>query len=152
MENNGFMFRLIIVAGLFFYIANADNGGGGGDNPTPNPNAPYTGTMAAVHTASREMPDNARAAMAYAFDTGADMLRADSTGLVNNTDVAQEYALAFLTFSYNGIGKPAERYPATADAIEAELSRVYGTEIVPVDAAKRSQIADAFDEIGRAVR
>ena len=150
MENNGFMFRLIIVAGLFFYIANADNGGGGGD--APNPSGPYTGTMAAVHTASREMPDNARAAMSYAFDTGADMLRADATGLVNNTDVAQEYALAFLTFSYNGIGKPAERYPSTADAIESELAKIYGSDIVPIDAAKRSQIADAFDEIGRAVR
>lgn len=149
MENNGFILRLAIVGGILWFMV---NGKPGGDTPGPAPAGQYAGPMMAVHTASRSMPDDARRAMAYAFDAGADMLRADTTGLIKNTDVAQEFALAFLTFGYNGIGKPVDRYPQTADAIERELSRVYGTEIVPVDAAKRNQIADAFDEIGKAVR
>ena len=149
MENNGFLFRLAIVAGIGWFLLNGQPPAPG---PTPPPSSEYAGPMMGVHVAAREMPDDARAAMSYAFDTGADMLRADVTGLVKNTDVAQEYALAFLTFSYNGIGKPIAKYPATADAIETELAKVYGTDIVPVDAAKRSAIAAAFDEIGKAVR
>lgn len=148
-DNNGFVVRLAIVAGIGWYLVNGANVPDAG--PTP-PSEAYSGSMMSVHVASREMSDADRAAMSYAFDTGADMLRADVTGLVRNTDVAQEYALAFLTFSYNGIGKPITKYPTTADAIEAELSKVYGPDIVPVDAAKRAEIAAAFDEIGKAVR
>jgi len=148
-DNNGFVVRLAIVAGIGWYLVNGANVPDAG--PTP-PSGEYSGSMMSVHVASREMSDPDRAAMSYAFDTGADMLRADVTGLVKNTDVAQEYALAFLTFSYNGIGKPIAKYPSTADAIEAELSKVYGPDIVPVDAAKRAEIAAAFDEIGKAVR
>ena len=148
-DNNGFVVRLAIVAGIGWYLVNGANVPDAG--PTP-PSGEYSGSMMSVHVASREMTDADRAAMSYAFDTGADMLRADVTGLVKNTDVAQEYALAFLTFSYNGIGKPITKYPTTADAIEAELSKVYGPDIVPVDAAKRAEIAAAFDEIGKAVR
>jgi len=148
-DNNGFVVRLAIVAGIGWYLVNGANVPDAG--PTPS-NEAYSGSMMSVHVASREMSDPDRAAMSYAFDTGADMLRADVTGLVKDTDVAQEYALAFLTFSYNGIGKPITKYPTTADAIEAELSKVYGPDIVPVDAAKRAEIAAAFDEIGKAVR
>lgn len=148
-DSNGFVVRLAIVAAIGWHLVNGANVPDAG--PTP-PSGPYSGSMMAVHVASREMSDPDRAAMSYAFDTGADMLRADVTGLVKNTDVAQEYALAFLTFSYNGIGKPIAKYPTTADAIEVELSKVYGPDIVPVDAAKRAEIAAAFDEIGKAVR
>jgi hypothetical protein len=150
VNDNGFLLRAAIAGGVIWYAL----GGGVPSGPAgpSEPVGPYTGPMTSLHQTSREMSEADRAAMSYSFDTGADMLRADATGLVNNTDVAQEYALSFLTFSYNGIGKPSEKYPSTADAIEAELAKVYGTEIVPVDAAKRSEIANAFDEIGRAVR
>jgi hypothetical protein len=150
-DNNGFVVRLAIVAGIGWYLLNGQPPAPGPE-PTPPPAGEYAGSMMNVHVVSREMSEPDRAAMSYAFDTGADMLRADVTGLVKNTDVAQEYALAFLTFSYNGIGKPITKYPSTADAIEAELAKVYGTDIVPVDASKRAEIAAAFDEIGKAVR
>jgi hypothetical protein len=151
MNNNGFVVRLAIVAGIGWYLTNGQLPAPS-PGPTPPPAGEYAGSMLNVHVVSREMSEPDRAAMSYAFDTGADMLRADVTGLVKNTDVAQEYALAFLTFSYNGIGKPITKYPSTADAIESELAKVYGTEIVPIDASKRAAIAAAFDEIGKAVR
>lgn len=122
----------------------------------PGPGAPsigpYTGPMAGVAEKASSMASEDSAALSAAFSAAADMLDADSLNLISNTEAAQRFAFGVLTFGYNGLGQPAKKYPGLADAIEAELVKVYGTDVAPVDAAKKSQISAAFREISKAVR
>ena len=150
------LIRVAIVLATLGYLFGGDGGGGGGGKPEPEPPAPvvepYTGTLTALHQASRSMEEADRDAMSQGFALGADQLDADKRGLVDKTDVAQTFLLALLVFDYNGIGKPAQKYPSVADEVEKVFTSTLGDEIKPMDAADRSRLASQLREMAKAVR
>lgn len=149
--NAGFFIRVALALGLAAYaLGLTDGGGGGGGKPAPS--EPYTGSMTAVHEAAQSMQPDDRAVMSEAFSTGGDMLSADKRNLVDTTEVAQDFVFGILSFSYNGVGQPVEKYPAVADAIEAELRKVYGDEIKGLSPSEKDEIVRTLKEIGKAVR
>jgi len=148
--NAGFFIRIALALGLAAYALGLTDGGGGGGKPAPS--EPYAGSMTAVHEASQSMQPDDRAVMSEAFSTGGDMLSADKRDLVNTTEIAQDFVFGILSFSYNGVGQPVEKYPAVADAIEAELRKVYGDEITSLSPSQKDEIVRTLKEIGKAVR
>ena len=146
------MFRLVLALGLAAYaLGYVPEGGGGGDVVVP-PAEDYSGYMNDVHSASRSMDEKDRYVMSQAFTTGGDMLAADKRELVDGTEEAQEFVFGILSFSYNGVGQPVQKYPAVADAIEAELRKVYGDEVKKLSPSEKQAIIEALREIGKAVR
>lgn len=150
-EQASFFVRLALAGALAAYALGLtpDPGGGGGSVP---PAEPYSGYMSGVHSASRSMEENDRYVMSQAFKTGGDMLAADKRDLVNGTEKAQEFVFGILSFSYNGVGQPVNKYPEVADAIEAELRKVYGDEVKNLSPSEKQAIIEALREIGKAVR
>ena len=143
--------RPALAAAIVWYalgmpgLPSAVKPGGGGT-------VPYAGTLTALHTASRSMESKDRASLSEALAAGGEMLTADSRGLVDTTEAAQRYVAAILEFSYNGLGKPTQRYPAVADGISAEAKRVVGDTAGSFDAAGRSSLAESLKEMARAIR
>lgn len=111
---------------------------------------PYSGPMTSVRDKASEMSADDRRALSAAFSAAADMLEADTLNLVNNTEAAQRFVFGVLTFGYGGLGQPSKKYPGLADAIEAELVKVYGTDVVPIDSTKKAAIASTLREISKA--
>ena len=148
--NASFVIRIVLALGLAAYALGLTDGGGGGSKPAPS--GPYEGQMTSLHDVSRSMADMDKAVMSEAFSTGGDMLAADKKGLVDTTEVAQDFVFGILSFSYNGVGQPVEKYPAVADAIEAELRKVYGDEITSLSPSQKDEIVRTLKEIAKAVR
>lgn len=148
--NASFFIRMALAVGLAAYALGLTDGGGGGSKPAPS--GPYEGPMTSLHEVSRTMADADRAVMSEAFSTGGDMLSADKRNLVDTTEVAQDFVFGILSFSYNGVGQPVEKYPAVADAIETELRAVYGDEIKNLSPSEKDEIVRTLKEIGKAVR
>jgi len=145
------LIRIAIVLATLGYLFS----GGGEPKPEPVPCVvvePYTGPLTALHQASRSMEDADRDAMSQGFALGADQLDADKRGLVDKTDVAQTFLLALLTFDYNGVGKPGQKYPMVADEVEKVFVSTLGDDIKPMDAADRSRLASQLREMAKAVR
>ncbi|MGA0041056.1 MAG: hypothetical protein ACO3NZ_14520 [Pirellulales bacterium] len=140
-------FRIAVAAAVVWYAL----GTPGLNTPGIGPAAPYSGPMSAVHQAASSAASADRSALSQAFEAGADMLAADSRDLVGTTDKAQDYVLAILTWGYNGIGKPAQKYPQLADAIEAELTKIYGTEQKALTPSEKAAIVSALRELSKAV-
>jgi hypothetical protein len=147
--NASFVIRIVLALGLAAYALGLTDGGGGSK---PAPSGPYEGQMTSLHDVSRSMADMDKAVMSEAFSTGGDMLAADKKGLVDTTEVAQDFVFGILSFSYNGVGQPVEKYPAVADAIEAELRKVYGDEITSLSPSQKDEIVRTLKEIAKAVR
>ena len=147
--NASFVIRIVLALGLAAYALGLADGGGGGK---PAPSEPYTGSMTAVHSAAESMQPDDRAVMSEAFSTGGDMLSADKRNLVDTSEVAQDFVFGLLSFSYNGVGQPVEKYPTVADAIETELRKVYGDEVKSLSPSEKDEIVRTLKEIGKAVR
>ena len=141
--------RLALAAGIVWYAMGMPGVGGGG---LVSPLSPYAGPLAAVHSAGAAMSPADRATLSAAMTAAGDALAADSRGLVDTTEEAQEFFVAVLEFSYVGMGKPSAKYPEVAKAISAEMERVVGTEVASIDAAKRQELVNAFHEAGRALK
>ena len=148
--NASFFIRVVLALGLAAYALGLTDGGGGGGKPAPS--EPYTGSMTDVHQAAQLMQPEDRAVMSEAFDTGGDMLSADKKNLVDTTEIAQDFVFGILSFSYNGVGQPVEKYPTVADAIETELRAVYGDEIKNLSPSEKDEIVRTLKEIAKAVR
>lgn len=148
---SGNLIRIVLAVGIAAYALGLTDGPGGGDPAIPAAEE-YTGYMSGVHSASRSMEEKDRYVMSAAFDTGSNMLGADKRDLVDNTNTAQDFVFAILSFSYNGVGQPIQKYPAVADAIQEELTKVYGDEIKKLEPSEKSRIVDVLKEIGKAVR
>ena len=147
--NASFFIRMVLAIGLAAYALGLTDGGGGGK---PAPSGPYTGSMTSLHEVSRSMADQDKAVMSEAFSTGGDMLSADKRNLVDTTEVAQDFVFGILSFSYNGVGQPVEKYPTVADAIETELRAVYGDEVKSLTPSEKDEIVRTLKEISKAVR
>lgn len=137
-------------AALLVYVALQGNLGGlvaGG-----GVGGPYAGRLADVHAAAASMAAADRKALSEAMEAAGEMLLADKLGLVATTEELQRYVKAATEFSYLGVGKPTEKYPAVARAIQAALDAAIGTEVAPVNATKRAEVAAVLSEAGKAVR
>lgn len=141
----------LVVAGALLWWGLGHPGFPGGGSIIPSV-TPYTGSLTAAHSASRSMDAKDRQNLSEALSAGGEMLRADTRGLVSTTEAAQRYVAGILEFSYNGLGKPSQKYPSVADAISAEAKRVVGDTSGTFDAAARSRLADSLAELGRAIR
>jgi hypothetical protein len=106
--------------------------------------------MTALHQTSRSMEPQDRVWLSQAFTAGGDMVAADSRGLIADTEKAQSMVVGILSFDYNGVFKPSAKYPALADAIEAELVKCIGEDIAPMSDADRSKFGNCLTEIGKA--
>ena len=148
------LIRYAIVLATLGYLFGGD---GGPRPPKPEPVPcvvvePYTGPMTGVHQASRSMEPQDRVWLSDAFTAGGAMAAADSRGLIADTEKAQSMVVGILSFDYNGVFKPSAKYPAIADAIEAELVKCIGEDIAPMSDADRSKFANCLKEIGAATR
>ena len=150
--NASFFIRIVLAIGLAAYALGLTDGGGGGGGSKPAPSGPYTGSMTSLHEVSRSMADQDKVVMSEAFSTGGDMLSADKRNLVDTTEVAQDFVFGILSFSYNGVGQPVEKYPTVADAIETELRAVYGDEVKSLTPSEKDEIVRTLKEISKAVR
>jgi hypothetical protein len=144
---NSTVVRAAVAAGILWFVFFS-----GGSLPVVPSVTPYTGPLTAAHSAAQSMQGSDRAALSEALTAGGEMLRADSRGLVGTTEAAQRYVAGILEFSYNGLGKPTQKYPSVADAISAEAKRIVGDTVGPFDAAGRSRLADALTELGKAIK
>ena len=146
--------RIAIVLATLGYLF----GGDGGGKPKPEPCVPcvvvepYVGPMTGLHSASRTVEEQDRIWLSDAFTAGGDMVAADGRGLIADTEKAQSFVVGILSFDYNGVFKPAAKYPALADAIEVELVKCIGDDIAPMSDADRSKFANCLKEIGKATR
>ncbi len=148
------LIRYAVVLATLGYLFGGD---GGGRPPKPEPVPcvvvePYTGPMTGLHQTSRSMEDQDRIWLSDAFTAGGDMVAADSRGLIADTQKAQDMVVALLSFDYQGLQKPSTKYPALADAIEAELVKCIGDDIAPMSDADRSKFGNCLKEIGKATR
>ena len=151
MKSND-LIRVAVVLATLGYLFSGDGGG----RPEPEPPAPvvepYTGSLTALHQATRQMAPEDRQSMSAGFALGADQIDADKRGLIDKTDVAQTFLLALLTFDYNGVGKPAEKYPAVADEVEKVFTDTLGDEIKPMNSSDRSRLASSLREMSKAIQ
>ena len=145
----GLIIRLVLALGLAAFALGLT----AGPSPDgPSPAGPYSGPMQSVHAAAIAMSEPDRYVMSQAFTTGSKMLAADKKDLVSTTEHAQDFVFGILSFSYNGVGQPVNKYPTVADAIEAELRKVYGDDIKNLSSSEKQEIVNCLAEIGRAVR
>jgi len=146
------LIRAVIVLATLSYLFSGDGGG----RPSPKPPTPvvepYTGSLTALHQATRQMTPEDRQSMSAGFSLGADQIDADKRGLISKTDIAQTFLLALLTFDYNGVGKPAEKYPTVADEVEKVFTDTLGDEIKPMDNSDRSRLASSLREMSKAIQ
>lgn len=126
----------------------------GGSSPVPSvvPSGPYSGPYAAIHSAAQSMEKKDRQNMAAAFAAGGDMVAADKRNLLDNTQEFQDYFIGLVTMNYGGMAKPSQKYPALADALEAELRKVIGSDIKAADAGEKQKFIDFLREAGRALQ
>ena len=148
------LIRYAVVLATLAYLFGGD---GGPRPPKPEPVPcvvvePFTGPMTGLHQTSRSMEEQDRIWLSDAFTAGGDMVAADSRGLIADTQKAQDMVIAILSFDYNGVFKPSAKYPALADAIEAELVKCIGDDIAPMSDADRSKFGNCLTEIGKATR
>ena len=145
------LIRVAVVLATLGYLFSGDGG-----RPEPEPPAPvvepYTGSLTALHQATRQMAPEDRQSMSAGFALGADQIDADKRGLIDKTDVAQTFLLALLTFDYNGVGKPAEKYPAVADEVEKVFTDTLGDEIKPMNSSDRSRLSSSLREMSKAIQ
>ena len=147
----------LIRIGIFLAVLGFVFDIGGGSDPKPKPDDPppaveYTGSLKALHEASRTMDEQDRVNMSMGFEAAAKMLEADKRGLVSTTEVAQTYLLGVIEFNYAGLGKPSTKYPAVADEVDKAFTAVLGDEVVPMSEADRIKLATQLKEMSRAVR
>ena len=145
------LIRYAIVLGGLAYLF----GGGEPKPPEPDPAPvvePYTGSLTALHQASRSMDDKDRLNMSQGFAAGSDMLNADARNLVDTTVKANDYLVALLSFDYNGLGKPTSKYPAVADEIEKEALKVIGDEVKSLDPAAKTAYIALLAEFAKAIQ
>jgi hypothetical protein len=140
-----FLVRLAVVGAILGYVLGGEGGG-------TTPSGPYTGPYTSIHSAAQSMEKNDRANMSQAFTAGHDMVSADKRNLLDNTQEAADYLTGLLTFDYNGIQPPSKKYPALADAIEAEFQKAVGTDIKAMDSAEKQKYIDFLGETGRATQ
>lgn len=148
------LIRYAVVLATLGYLFGGD---GGPRPPKPEPVPcvvvePYTGPMTGLHQTSRSMEEQDRVWLSDAFTAGGGMVAADSRGLIADTEKAQSMVVGILSFDYNGVFKPSAKYPALADAIEAELVKCIGDDIAPMSDADRSKFGNCLTEIGKATR
>jgi hypothetical protein len=149
------LIRYAVVLATLAYLFGGDGGGPRPPKPEPCvvvPVEPYTGPMTGVHSASRSASDDDRILISDAFKAGGDMAAADSRGLIADTQKAQDFVIGILMFDVNGVFKTSAKYPALADAIEAELVKCIGSDVAPMSDADRSKFANCLKEIGKATR
>lgn len=144
-------FRWVVVAAALAFVAvKTDLPGrllGGAAAPSA---APYSGPLQDLHAAARSMAPEHRAAMAEAFGQVASSMRSDTLGLVGTTRQWQRAIQGALQFGYRDGGRVDQRYPAVADAIQAEVARVAGPDDVKI--VDRQRFIDCPAEIAKAVR
>ena len=136
--------RFALGAALIWYVLSA--------SPSPSPSGPYTGPYTSIHQASRSMEENDRINMSEAFLAGGDMVAADKRNLLDNTQEMQDYLIGLLTFDYNGLAKPSNKYPEVAQSLEAELRKTIGTDVKTADAALKQEYINFLKEAGKALR
>lgn len=146
------LIRYALVAGILAAVFGGDLLKKPDDKPEPAPVVEYTGSLKALHSASRSMADTDRENLSTGFALGADMLDADSKDLIDRTDVAQTYLLALLEFNYQGLGKPSQSYPLVSDEVEKVFVDTVGTEVAPMTAADRGRLSAALREMSKAIR
>jgi len=147
--------KALIRVGIFLAVLGVVFDIGGGSDPKPDDPPPvveYTGSLKALNEASRTMDEQDRVNMSMGFAAASDMLEADKRGLVATTEIAQTYLLGTLEFNYAGLGKPSTKYPAVADEVEKVFTTTLGDEILPMTDVDRKKLADALDEMSKAVR
>jgi len=110
----------------------------------------YTGPLTRLHAAAVKMAPEHRAAMAEAFNQGADSVRDDNTGLIATTRQWQRAMEGILQFAYRDGGRIDTRYPDVALAIQEELSRVAGGEEVRI--TDRQRFIDCPRNLAAAVK
>lgn len=141
---NANLLRLAGAAALVYFALNWPGGPAGGPA--------YSGRLSELHAAAAAMAPADRKALADALDAAGEMLQADKLGLVATTEELQRYIKATTEFSYLGVAKPTEKYPAVARAVQAALDAAIGTDVAPVTAGKRAEVVAALVEAGKAVR
>lgn len=145
-------FRWVVVAAALAFVAVKSDLPGrllgpGGAAPSA---ASYAGPLKELHAAARSMAPEHRAAMAEAFGQVASSMRSDTLGLVGTTRQWQRAIQGALQFGYRDGGRVDQRYPAVADAIQAEVARVAGLDDVKI--VDRQRFIDCPAEIAKAVR
>lgn len=138
--------RAVLAAGIVYV---ALYGVPSGINPAI-PSSAYSGPLTAAHNAAASMESQDRAGLSAALAASGKMLRADSAGLLKTTEDVQEFVRGTTAYGYSSFS--LKKYPAVADAVQAELEKAVGSEIKAVDSSDRARIADTLEELGRAVR
>ena len=148
-------FNDLIRVGIFLAVLGVVFDIGGGSKPKPDdppPAVEYTGSLKALHDASRSMEEQDRINMSMGFSAAADMLEADKRGLVSTTEIAQTYLLGIIEFNYAGLAKPSTKYPSVSKEVETVFADTLGDEVVPMNPSDRSKLAAQLQEMSKAVR
>jgi hypothetical protein len=143
--NQGNSLRMLVAAAIVLWVF-------GGGIRSASVAAPYAGPMSRVHDASRSMAAGDRAALSETLQAAGEMLAADRVGMVSTTEELQRYVKAATEFDYLALGTPNTKYPAVAEAIQAELAKAAGTDVAKLTPAMRDAAVAAMVEAGKAVR
>jgi len=142
---NQTMIRLALAAGIVWFALQGNPGG----SPV---SGPYSGSLTSLHQAAQGMESKDRSAMADGFKAGADMVAADTRGLIKTTEIAQTFLLALLEFNYNGTAKPSKKYPSVASEVERVFKAALGDDIKAMTDSDRAKLADSLREMSKALR
>ena len=137
--------RLIAAGAIVWYAL-----GMPGTSTPIAPSAPYTGSMSAVHSASRSMDAHDRQGLSEALASAGKMLADDKAGLIKNTEDAQRFARGAIAYGYSSFS--IQKYPQVASAMQSELERATGSVVTEETSEIRQKMSEALEEIGRAVR
>lgn len=112
----------------------------------------YDGYLTDLHDISREMDEADRENMSGGFLAGGEMVDADKKGVISDTQKAQDYVVALLTFDYQGSRPPKQSYPEVSEEIGELLEKELGDDLEPLSDREKDSFANLLKEIGRAVR
>ena len=144
MKFNDLIRIAVVIGGLGLLFGDA--GGGGGSKPSE----PYTGSMTAVHSAANSMDKNDRQGLSEALGAASKMLADDKAKLIKTTEDIQNFTRGSMSFGYSSFA--LQKYPDVSRAVQAELEKAVGDEIVPASPEIKDKTVKTLQELSRAIQ
>jgi hypothetical protein len=141
--NSGALVRAAVAAAVLWYVF------AGGTVPGVV-STPYTGPLTALHSAAASMESKDKQGLSEALLAIAKMIADDRLGSIKTNADLQKMVEVGLDFGYSTF--QVKRYPAVAQAVQAEISKAVGSDAGPVDVATKSRASAALEEAARAIR
>lgn len=139
------LIRIAIAGGIVYFALTGGTPGGGGTSSVP-----YTGSMTSVHSAASSMESPDKQGLSEALTAASKMLDDDKAKLIKTTEDIQQFTRGSMSYGYSSFS--LGKYPEVSRAVQSELEKAVGSEIVPVTPEIKSKVVATLKELGDAIR